>query len=239
MSADFVSLSTVNVTVEFDGLRALEDVNLTLAQGEILGLLGPNGAGKTTLVNVITGFSRPTSGEVLLDKERITGVRSNARARLGVVRTFQSVRLFPKLTVHENVRVAALSAKRGSGPTVDEALDFVGIGHQAGQLAGSLPYAQERLVGIARALATNPGFLLLDEPAAGMNDQEGQQLADLICRIPKRFGCGVLLIEHNMPVVMKACERLHVLRGGKTLAVGPKDEVRNNREVIDSYLGGH
>lgn len=239
MPAEIEKLSTVDVTVEFDGLRALEDVNLELQQGDILGLLGPNGAGKTTLINVITGFSRPTYGEVMLGDRGVTNVSASDRARLGIVRTFQSVRLFQKLTVLENVEVATLGVKRSEAHSARATLEFVGIADQAAKQAGTLPYAQERLVGIARALALNPRFLLLDEPAAGMNDAEGQQLADLIKRIPRAFGCGVLLIEHNMPVVMKVCERLHVLRGGRTLAVGNRDDVRNNSEVIESYLGGH
>lgn len=235
------SLTTAGVCVRFKGLTALEDVNLELKRGEILGLLGPNGAGKTTLVNVLSGFSRPSSGRVKLDGENITGLRPDVLARKGVVRTFQSVRLFPRLTVRKNVEVAVCGGKT-SGTTADavmQALEFVGLADVADRVAGTLPYTRERLVGIARALAMQPTFLMLDEPAAGMNDQEGAQLVQLIRRIPPAFGCGVLLIEHNMPVVMALCERLHVLRSGKTLATGAREEVRRNRAVIESYLGAH
>jgi branched-chain amino acid transport system ATP-binding protein len=233
-----VGLSTEGVTVQYDGVLALEDVSFELRQGEILGLLGPNGAGKTTLVNVLSGFSRPTRGKVLLEGAAITRKRADVIARLGVVRTFQSVRLFRRLTVRDNVMVPSVEI-RAARHAADRALDFVGIAGLAGKIAGTLPYTQERLVGIARALATQPRFLLLDEPAAGMSDAEGAQLVELVAKIPSSFGCGVLLIEHNMPVVMACCERLHVLRGGRTLAVGRREEVRRNRGVIDSYLGTH
>jgi branched-chain amino acid transport system ATP-binding protein len=236
------TLTTSGITVRFKGLTALEDVNLQLRRGEILGLLGPNGAGKTTLVNVLSGFARPTSGTVKVDGEDVTGLRPDVlAARKGVVRTFQSVRLFPRMTVRKNVEVAVTSRQTGSGKhdAVMQALEFVGLADVADSIASSLPYTRERLVGIARALAMQPTFLMLDEPAAGMNDQEGAQLANLIRRIPSAFGCGVLLIEHNMPVVMSLCETLHVLRSGKTLATGARDEVRQNRAVIESYLGTH
>jgi branched-chain amino acid transport system ATP-binding protein len=233
-----IGLSTEGVTVQYDGVLALEDVSFELRHGEILGLLGPNGAGKTTLVNVLSGFSRPTKGKVLLEGVAITRKRADAIARLGVVRTFQSVRLFRRLSVRDNVMVPSVEI-RAARQGADRALDFVGIADLAGKIAGTLPYTQERLVGIARALATQPRFLLLDEPAAGMSDAEGAQLVELVAKIPSSFGCGVLLIEHNMPVVMACCERLHVLRGGRTLAFGPREEVRRNRDVIDSYLGTH
>lgn len=235
-------LTTQAVTVRFNGLIALESVSISLSQGEVLGLLGPNGAGKTTLVNVLSGFTRPSSGRVHLDDRDVTRSRPHSLARRGVVRTFQSVRLFPRLTVRDNVQVPVFAhhAGRAEGEqAAQRALEFVGIEKLADRIAGTLPYTQERLVGIARALALEPKFLMLDEPAAGMNDSEGAQLVDLIARIPSEYGCGVLLIEHNMPVVMAVCDRLHVLRGGKTLAAGPREEVRNNREVIDSYLGSH
>lgn len=235
-------LTTQKVTVRFHGLTALEDVSLSLTQGEVLGLLGPNGAGKTTLVNVLSGFTRPSDGSVRVDDLDVSHARPDVLARHGVVRTFQSVRLFRRLTVRENVQVPVFAhhAGRTEGEqAAQRALEFVGIADVADKVAGSLPYTQERLVGIARALALEPRFLMLDEPAAGMNDAEGAQLVDLIARIPGHYGCGVLLIEHNMPVVMAVCERLHVLRGGRTLASGPREEVRRNPDVIESYLGSH
>ncbi len=230
------SLTTRSILMQFEGLTALEDVSLNLEYGNTLGLLGPNGAGKTTLVNVVTGFSQPTSGEVLLDGKPVTGLRPELLAAQGIVRTFQSVRLFQRLTVMENVLVPSFS-RRGGHAAAERALEFVGISDIAGKQAGSLPYTQERLVGIARALALKPRFLLLDEPAAGMNDAEGAVLVELIRRIPSEYGCGVLLIEHNMPVVMAVCNDLHVLREGRTLATGPRETVRRDPEFINSYLG--
>lgn len=233
-------LVTQDVSIRYSGVCALDEVSLELRQGEILGLLGPNGAGKTTLVNVLSGFTPPTRGEVLVDGNTLTGSRVSAFVRRGIARTFQSVRLFRRLTVMENVMIPAIERgdhKHRDAENVQHALGFVGIQHLGDKVAGTLPYTEERLVGISRALAARPRFLLLDEPAAGMNDAEGAKLADLIKRIPPAFGCGVLLIEHNMPVAMAVCERLHVLQGGRTLAVGPREEVRQNREVIQSYLG--
>lgn len=235
-------LMTDKISVRFGGLTALENISLDLAQGQILGLLGPNGAGKTTLVNVLTGYSRPSSGYVRLDTMDVTRLRPDILARRGIVRTFQSVRLFQRLSVRDNVKVSTFACHKGeisSKKAAQRAMEFVGIAEVADKQAGSLPYTQERMVGIARALAMEPRFLMLDEPAAGMNDEEGAQLIKLIKRIPGEYGCGVLLIEHNMPVVMAVCQRLHVLRGGRTLAAGEPDEVRTNREVIDSYLGAH
>jgi branched-chain amino acid transport system ATP-binding protein len=235
-------LTTQSVTVRFHGLTALEDVSISLSQGEILGLLGPNGAGKTTLVNVLSGFARPSGGTVKVDEIDLTHSRPDVLARRGIVRTFQSVRLFQRMTVRENVQVPVFAHHGGSiegEQAAQRALEFVGIADAADKIAESLPYTQERLVGIARALALEPKFLMLDEPAAGMNDAEGAQLVELIARIPAQYGCGVLLIEHNMPVVMAVCERLHVLRGGRTLASGSREEVRRNPDVIESYLGSH
>lgn len=235
-------LTTQSVTVRFHGLTALEDVSISLSQGEILGLLGPNGAGKTTLVNVLSGFTRPSGGTVKVDEIDLTHSRPDVLARRGIVRTFQSVRLFQRMTVRENVQVPVFAHHGGSVEgerAAQRALEFVGIADAADKIAESLPYTQERLVGIARALALEPKFLMLDEPAAGMNDAEGAQLVELIARIPAQYGCGVLLIEHNMPVVMAVCERLHVLRGGRTLASGSREEVRRNPDVIESYLGSH
>ena len=230
-------LSTRSVSMRFGGITALEDVSLILERGQILGLLGPNGAGKTTLVNVLTGFAQPTNGAVLLDGAPVTGMRPDQLALRGIARTFQSVRLFKRMSVLQNVLVPAY-ARHGGREAAERALDFVGISTLAARQAGSLPYTQERLVGLARALALEPAFLLMDEPAAGMNDSEGAQLVDLIRRIPPAYGCGLLLIEHNMPVVMAVCSDLHVLRQGRTLVRGTRDEVRTNREFIDSYLGG-
>ncbi|MCW5623577.1 MAG: ABC transporter ATP-binding protein [Burkholderiales bacterium] len=234
------ALSTRAVGVRFQGLAALDRVDLTLPRGEIVGLLGPNGAGKTTLVNVLSGFQRPDAGQVLLDDHSLERAGPESLARRGVARTFQSVRLFDRLTVTENAEMGALvhgGSRTRARAVARQAIAFTGLESVADRLAGSLPYALERRVGIARALAQHPRFLLLDEPAAGMHDAECLDLVALIRRIPDAFECGVLLIEHNMSVVMATCASLHVLASGRTLATGPVDHVRNDPAVIDAYLG--
>ncbi|RBP11360.1 amino acid/amide ABC transporter ATP-binding protein 1 (HAAT family) [Roseiarcus fermentans] len=234
-------LNTEAISVQFQGLRALDSVDLSLKEGEILGLLGPNGAGKTTLVNVISGFQRPTEGTVRVDGKSVGGLTPDALARCGVARTFQSVRLFRRLSVLENVEISALchaKSRNEARSTARRALEFVGLGPVARRLAGELPYADERRVGIARALALRPRFLLLDEPAAGMTDSECRDLVEIVRQLPQSFGCAVLLIEHNIGLVMEVCNRLHVLNGGRTLADGPVETVRNNPDVIAAYLGG-
>ncbi|TIU72057.1 MAG: ABC transporter ATP-binding protein [Mesorhizobium sp.] len=234
------TLRTEGIAVRFQGLKALDAVNLTLSKGQILGLLGPNGAGKTTLVNVLSGFQKPAAGRVMLDDEDMTGRAPEKFASRGIARTFQSVRLFKKLSVRENVEVAALAihvSRRAAKAAVDEALDIAGLSECAHRQAGALPYALERLVGIARAMVLRPNFVLLDEPAAGMTDGESDQLVELIKRLPAQCDCGVLLIEHNMAVVMNACGQLHVLDGGRTLAQGEMAAVRDEPAVISAYLG--
>jgi branched-chain amino acid transport system ATP-binding protein len=235
-----LTLETQAVSVRFDGLGALDSVSLTLAQKEILGLLGPNGAGKTTLANVMSGYQRPTHGKLLLNDEIVSGLKPEALARRGVARTFQSVRLFRRLTVFENVEAAALTCHSGRTRARNaawEALRYIGLEQVAHRRADALPYADERRVGIARALALEPRFLLLDEPAAGMTEPECAELSRLIQHLPEEFGCGVLLIEHNITVVMAVCRVLHVLNNGRTLAFGPTEQVRRDPEVIAAYLG--
>jgi branched-chain amino acid transport system ATP-binding protein len=235
-----LKLETQAVGVRFDGLSALDQVSLTLAQKEILGLLGPNGAGKTTLANVMSGYQRPTHGKLLLNDEIVSSLKPEALARRGVARTFQSVRLFRRLTVFENVEAAALTCHSGRTRARNaawEALRYIGLEQVAHRRADALPYADERRVGIARALALEPRFLLLDEPAAGMTEPECAELSRLIQHLPEKFGCGVLLIEHNISVVMAVCRVLHVLNNGRTLAFGPTEQVRRDPEVIAAYLG--
>jgi branched-chain amino acid transport system ATP-binding protein len=235
-----LKLETREVSVKFEGLSALESVNLALGEKEILGLLGPNGAGKTTLANVMSGYQALTHGSLLLNNDIVSGLRPEALARRGVARTFQSVRLFRRLTVFENVEAAALtchSRRPKARKAAQEALVYIGLEKLAQRRADALPYADERRVGIARALALEPRFLLLDEPAAGMTEPECDELARLIQQLPEKFGCGVLLIEHNMSVVMTVCQRLHVLDNGRTLASGPIERVRRDPEVIAAYLG--
>jgi branched-chain amino acid transport system ATP-binding protein len=235
-----LKLRTQEVSVQFDGLSALEAVSLSLQEKEILGLLGPNGAGKTTLANVMSGYQRPTRGSLLLNEEIVSGLRPEALARRGIARTFQSVRLFRRLSVLENVEAAALtrhSRRATARDAAREALAYIGLEKVARRRADALPYADERRVGIARALALEPRCLLLDEPAAGMTEPECDDLARLIQRLPEKFGCGVLLIEHNMSVMMTVCRRLHVLDNGRTLASGPIERVRRDPDVIAAYLG--
>ncbi|MGV6876319.1 ABC transporter ATP-binding protein [Pseudochelatococcus sp. B33] len=233
-------LSTEAVSVQFQGLKALDNVSLRLRRGEILGLLGPNGAGKTTLVNVLSGFQPPTQGHVQLDGQPLRPSGPEFFARSGIARTFQSVRLFPRLSVLENVQVAALLHHSGRAQSIRkarEAIAFVGLSHVEGRPSAELPYAQERLIGIARALALEPDFLLLDEPAAGMQDVESGKLIELIRAIPGTFNCGILLIEHNLQVIMECCPSLHVLQEGRTLTNGTQDDVRRDPLVIEAYLG--
>ena len=234
------ALTARELSVSFEGLSALENVDLALRPKEILGLIGPNGAGKTTFINAMTGFQEPTRGSVHLGGADVTRWPPHRIRRAGVARTFQSGRLFRDLPVSENVEVSAvnmgLNRKRAHAHAM-QILDWIGLADKAGALAGTLPYTDERRVGIARALAMNPAFVLLDEPAAGMSDLECDHLMKIILDIPKRFGAGVLLIEHNMRVVMNICSRIHVLDGGRTVAHGAPREVQANPAVIAAYLG--
>jgi branched-chain amino acid transport system ATP-binding protein len=233
-------LACSEVDVHFDGLQAIGGVDLHLGRGEILGLIGPNGAGKTTLVNVITGFQKPTRGSVTLDGRRLTG-RGPARvARAGVARTFQAVRLFPRLTCRENVEVGAVStglSLRRARRVAEELLERFGMAEHADREAASLPYGLERRLGILRALAGRPAFMLLDEPAAGLNESESRELVLLLERIRDDHELGLLVIEHDMSLIMRLCSRLHVLNGGTTLAVGTPQEIRRHPAVLEAYLG--
>ncbi len=228
------------MTKDFAGLRALDDVSLQLEQGEILGLIGPNGSGKTTLINVVSGLLPATSGRVVANGVVISGRRPHEVARAGVARTFQSVRLFRGLTVRENVEVAALGAGTGRAEArrrADELVAEFGLEPWSDVLAGTLPYGRERSLEMARALATGADFLLLDEPAAGLDEAEGDALLGVLADIPARRGCGVLVIDHDMRLIMRLCQRLHVLAYGRTVAEGTADEIRNSPAVIEAYLG--
>jgi ABC-type branched-subunit amino acid transport system ATPase component len=228
------------VSVEFAGLRALDRVSLRLEPGEILGLIGPNGSGKTTLVNVITGQLAPQHGRVLCNGDDITGLPPRKVAARGIARSFQIVRLFRNLTVRENVEAGAIA--RGLGrpaarAIADRLLAEFGLGALAESFAGSLSYGDERRVEIARALAAAPTFLLLDEPAAGMNEVETERLLALLAALPQAQGLGLLIIDHDMPLIMRLCHRLHVLASGRTIAEGDVASVRRSPEVIEAYLG--
>jgi branched-chain amino acid transport system ATP-binding protein len=228
------------LTKDFVGLRALDSVSLRLERGEILGLIGPNGSGKTTLINVVTGFLKPTQGRIWVGEVDITHWPAHKIAHLGLARTFQTIKLFLGLTVLENVEVAAVSVgvpRRQARQRAYQVLDSLGAGRLANLSAGALPYGEERRVEIARALATSPSFLLLDEPAAGLTETESDDLLRMLASIPEKTGCGMLIIDHDMRLIMRLCNRLHVLNYGETIGEGTPQEMRQNPAVIEAYLG--
>jgi branched-chain amino acid transport system ATP-binding protein len=234
------TLRASQICRSFAGVQALSDVTLTVALGEIVGLIGPNGAGKSTLVNVISGFDQPTSGKVTLDGTEIAGWSAQRIARAGLARTFQHGHAFPSMSAGENVEVAALGV--GASPAEArrrraEILERVGLSDSLDLTAATLSHGDVRLLGVARALATRPRFLLLDEPAAGLNDAEAETFAEVLTAIRNDGNTGVLLIDHNVPLVLNTCDRIHVLDQGHTIAEGTPGEVRANAAVIDAYLG--
>jgi len=229
------------VTKDFGGLRALDAVDLQVARREIVGLIGPNGSGKTTFINVITGQLDITKGEVWAGKTNITGWPPHKIAHVGVTRTFQVVKPFKNLTVMENVEAAAVSilrlSRREARKRAWAILEQTGLDGRADLMAGTLPTGEERYLEIARALATDPAFMLLDEPGAGLNDDEIEVLLESLQRLPTQVGCGMLVVDHDMRLIMRLCERIHVLDHGRTIAEGTPDEVRNKPAVIEAYLG--
>lgn len=233
------TLTATGVTVRFAGLTALEDIDLTVGPGEILGLIGPNGAGKTTLTNVLTGFQKH-SGAVAVDDREVTGWSPQKLSRVGVRRTFQNVRLFAGMTVRENLDAAALGVglRRGAARrSTAELLDRFDLGPLAEVEATSLPYGLERRLGVARALVGEPRYVVLDEPAAGLNEKESDELLVRLKAVPGQSGCGLVVIEHDMRLIMRLCDRLHVIDHGRTLAVGPPAQVRRDPLVVEAYLG--
>jgi branched-chain amino acid transport system ATP-binding protein len=233
-------LLTHAIDVRFGGIAALSGVSFDLGQGEILGLIGANGAGKSTLINVLSGFQRPNAGTVTLDGRSLVGLPPHKIARAGLARTFQAVRLFADLTVFDNVAaVAAVGAALKTETMHNPAalLELMGLSAQAGRPAGSLPYADQRRLAIARALALAPKFLLLDEPAAGMSSEETSELNQTLRNLRDRTGLGILLVEHNMDVVMTISDRIVVLDVGRVIATGTPAEMRSDPAVRLAYLG--
>ena len=234
------SLIVANVVKAFIGLTAVDHVSLELRQGEILGLIGPNGSGKTTLINVITGLLPPNGGTWTVDGLDITAKPAHQIAHAGIARTFQTIRLFRALTVLENIEVAAVSAGLARGKArqlAQELLAEMGLSEWGDLLASALPYGLERRVEITRALAMQPRYLLLDEPAAGLNEEESDELLQVLAPIPQQKHLGMLIVDHDMRLIMRLCHRLHVLSYGKTIGEGTPEEVRKIPAVIQAYLG--
>ena len=255
-----MSLLTVDkLTKSFGGLTAVSNASMEIEKGELIGLIGPNGAGKTTFFNLLTGVYAPSSGSIKLNlggnDQELSGLKPYNITKLGLARTFQNIRLFKDLTVLDNIRIAMhqkIDYKIGSGlfrtnkfyeeeerlkKEAEELLDIFSLTHKKNELAKNLPYGEQRHLEIVRAMATKPLLLLLDEPAAGMNPNETVHLTETIAKIRKEFGLTVLLIEHDMSLVMKICERIYVLDYGTMIASGLAEEVKNNKRVIEAYLG--
>ena len=229
-----------DITVTYEGVHALDGVTVEIGEGELVGLIGPNGAGKTTMINVLSGVVRPDSGELNLDGERVTNAPSWKLARKGVARSFQGTRLFRGLTVEENIEAAALgsgSSRREARELAQSLLLRAGLDGVAGNSAAALSGGDQQRVGVLRALAAEPRYLLLDEPAAGLNELEGERLVELIRAVRDERGCGILIVDHDMSVIMALCERIQVLNFGHSIAVGTRDDVRRDPVVIDAYLG--
>lgn len=249
-------LKVDNVSMVFGGLRAVSNLSMHIDEGELIGLIGPNGAGKTTAFNMITGVYTPTEGKVYFNGQQSSGKKSYQVTQMGMARTFQNIRLFSELSVIDNVKIAynmhvtynLADAIVRDGKYLSEeefitqkALDLLKIFHleeEAHEVAKNLPYGKQRRLEIARALATEPKLLLLDEPAAGMNPQETKELMEMIRWIRKEFNLSILLIEHDMGLVMGVCERIYVLEYGMKIAEGTPDEIKQNARVIEAYLGG-
>jgi branched-chain amino acid transport system ATP-binding protein len=234
------TLRASSISRSFEGVQALREVTLDVARGEVVGLIGPNGAGKSTLVNVLSGFDRPDAGTVELEGQDVTRWSASRRGRRGLARTFQHSHAFRDLSVRENVEVSALGV--GAGPReatrrADALLERLGLARYAGAPAAALASGDERRLGVARALATEPKFVLLDEPAAGLPEAEVPDFAALVRTIATEHGAGVLLIDHNMTLIMETSDRILVLDQGRTLAEGTPGEIRANLDVAAAYLG--
>ena len=233
-------LNGLGINVVFSGVHAVEDVDLSVRAGEILGLIGPNGAGKTTLVNAITGFVPRSQGTVVMDGVDVSSLPPHRLALAGMVRTFQGVRVFPEMTVFENVEVGALHAgvrRNDARRIANEAMELMELGQSARDVARILSHGAQRRLEMARAIAMQPRYLLLDEPAAGLSEVESDQLMRSIRVFQESVGAGVLIIEHDMRVIMGLCDRIQVLDFGRTIRIGTPEEVRSDAEVVAAYLG--
>ena len=234
------TLRASGISRSFEGVHALNGVSLELHRHEVVGLIGPNGAGKTTLVNIVTGFDSPTEGEVELAGEAITSWAPHRRARAGLARTYQQGRLFSGLSARENVEVAALGVGASPGEArrrAGELLALLGLERRADSPAAVLPHGEERKLGVARALATDPRFVLMDEPAAGLSEAEVPDFAEVVRTVREEREAGVLLIDHNVGLILEVCDRIQVLDQGRTLAEGTPAEIRRNIDVTAAYLG--
>ena len=248
-------LEVSNLGIAFGGLQAVAQLDLSIEKGHLYGLIGPNGAGKTTVFNMLTGVYKPTEGNIILDGKDITGQNPELISKSGIARTFQNIRLFNDMTVLDNVKVGLHNQIRYNMwtgilrlPAYKEKehemnreamklLKIFDLDKEADYKASQLPYGKQRKLEIARALATNPKLLLLDEPAAGMNPNETEELMHTIHSVRDQFGVAILLIEHDMSLVMRVCERIQVINFGQTIAVGLPSEIASNQEVIEAYLG--
>lgn len=249
------SLAVNDLSVQFGGLKAVSNINLEIQSSELVGLIGPNGAGKTTFFNALTGLCRPTSGNIIFKNTNLERKSAHFICQQGIARTFQNIRLFKSLSVidnlmiagHQNIKYPLLSSvlkipayfrdEKQATKHAQEMLELVGLGKQQNEMSASLPYGDQRKLEIARALVTNPELLLLDEPAAGMNPNETQELVNLIRKVRTELQITIVLIEHDMNLVMNLCERIIVLDYGILIAQGTVDEIRANPKVIEAYLG--
>ncbi|HEY1566046.1 MAG TPA: ABC transporter ATP-binding protein [Solirubrobacteraceae bacterium] len=233
-------LRATGVSRSYDGVHAVAEVSMEIRPKEIVGLIGPNGAGKTTLINLLSGFDVPTEGTIEFDGVDITDWSAERRARTGLARTFQHGHLFPDLPLRENVELAALAIgvrARDARRLADELLEALGLLDRADVLAGALAHGEQQKAGVARALASRPRFVLLDEPAAGLSGSDVDAFVELLENVRTTYGASVLVVEHNVALIMRVSDKIHVLDGGRTLAVGTPSQIRDNIDVTAAYLG--